>query len=141
MYITCSGDHFADNLSALRPVDGHQCSIKPSGAAMSPVSLLKTKTIGPRAINRGAQRQDDAEAGCELVSLISFLEADNNRLWKKVVELSLETLALQQALKKIERRKRAAAAKPKTWPSSRPRVTSSDAQAAKVARLVLASGR
>jgi hypothetical protein len=108
---------------------------------MSPVSLLKTNAVGPRAIDRGVQRQDDAEAGCELVSLISFLEADNSRLWKKVVELSLETLALRQALKKIERRRRAAAAKLKNRPPSRPRVTASAAPAAKVARLVLASAR
>jgi hypothetical protein len=108
---------------------------------MSPISLLKTKAAGPRAIDRGVLRQDDAEAVCEPISLISFLEADNSRLWKTVLELSLETLALRQALKKIERRRRAIAAKPKKWPSSHPHATPSAAQAAKVARLVLASGR
>jgi hypothetical protein len=139
-YLTFCGDHFDDNPSAFWSINCRWRSIWQSGAAMSPVSVLKTKAVGPKAIDRETRRQDDA--ACELISLLSFLEADNKRLWQTVVELSLETLALRQALKKIERRRRVAAAGPKKRPSSRSGVTASatPAQAAKVARLVLASG-
>jgi hypothetical protein len=108
---------------------------------MSPVSVLKTKAAGPKAINQGVRRQNHVETECELISLLSFLEADNERLWQAVLELSLETVALRRALKKVEKSRRVAAARPKKQASSRPDVTSSapQVQAAKVARLVLAS--
>lgn len=53
---------------------------------MNPVSALKSKT-----------------AGAKVVSLVSYLEADNERLRRTAAELSLQTTALRQELGRTER--------------------------------------
>jgi hypothetical protein len=71
---------------------------------MNPVSVLKGRDVGPKAADREARRGDDLQTPCELISLLSYLEADNQKLWKAVRELSIETAALRQALKTMESR-------------------------------------
>jgi hypothetical protein len=47
-----------------------------------------------------------------MISLRSFLESDNKKLWQAVLELSIETAALRRALKTKKSRGRAASVKP-----------------------------
>jgi hypothetical protein len=49
-----------------------------------------------------SRKQEDAETGGQTVCLISYLEADNERLRQAAAELSLENEALRQELKKRE---------------------------------------
>ena len=72
------------------------------GVAMNPVSVLKPRTVGSRAVDRRLHKQDDDEPACRPISLLSFLEAENIRLRQVVVELSRDTMALREALKKNE---------------------------------------
>jgi hypothetical protein len=65
------------------------------GVAMNSVSVLKPRTVGSRAIERG-----DGESACPPISMLSFLEAENIRLRQAVVALSRDTKALRQALRK-----------------------------------------
>jgi hypothetical protein len=66
--------------------------------AMNPVSVLKRKEARTKASDRTSSRQGEAESPCELISLRSFLEADNKRLRQAVLELSRETAVLRQML-------------------------------------------
>lgn len=68
------------------------------GVAMSPVTVLKTRTVDSKASDGKLHKQDDAEPECRPISLLSVLEAENIRLRRAVVELSLDTLALREAL-------------------------------------------
>jgi hypothetical protein len=79
---------------------------------MKPVSVLKKRAAGPKSFDREARTQDDTQSKCEMISLLSFLEADNKRLWQAVLELSVETAALRRALKTAESRRRTADVKP-----------------------------
>ena len=67
---------------------------------MNPVSVLKPRMVGSRAVDRQSHKQDDAEPACRPISILSFLEAENIRLRQAVVELSLDTMALREALEK-----------------------------------------
>jgi hypothetical protein len=67
---------------------------------MNPVFVFKTRAIGAKMINRRLHRQDDAEAGCHAISLVSYLEASNEKLRQAVAELTRETEALRQELEK-----------------------------------------
>jgi hypothetical protein len=58
-----------------------------------------------------------------MISLRSFLEADNKRLWQAVLELSVEIAALRRVLKSGEGRRRDAGAKPTVQRLPRSRVT------------------
>ena len=78
------------------------------------VSELKGREVGPRAANRKTRRVGNVQSDCELMSLLSYLEADNKKLWQAVLVLSIETATLRQALKAAESRRRAADAKPRT---------------------------
>jgi hypothetical protein len=69
-------------------------------AAMKPVSKLKPKIAGSKAADRQSDRQDDADPACQPISILSFLEAENARLRQAVMELSRDTMALREALKK-----------------------------------------
>jgi hypothetical protein len=69
---------------------------------MNRVSLLKKREAGPKPIDQEARAQDDARPECATISLRSFLEADNKRLWQAVLELSVETAALRRVLKTRE---------------------------------------
>jgi hypothetical protein len=72
------------------------------GVAMSPVTVLKTRTVDSKASDGKLHKQDDAEPECRPISLLSVLEAENIRLRQAVVELSLDTLALREALERRE---------------------------------------
>jgi hypothetical protein len=79
---------------------------------MNRVSLLKKREAGPKPIDREASAQDDARPECEMISLRSFLEADNKRLWQAVLALSVETAALRRVLKTRDSLRRVADARP-----------------------------
>jgi hypothetical protein len=70
----------------------------PVGLAMSPVSVLRTRAVDSNASDRETHKQD--EPGCQPIDLLSFLEAENMRLRQAVAELSLDTMALREALKR-----------------------------------------
>ena len=72
------------------------------GVMMNPVSVLKTRTPDSKASDRKLHKQGDAEPECRPISLLSVLEAENIRLRQAVLELSLDTLALREALKRME---------------------------------------
>jgi hypothetical protein len=79
---------------------------------MNRVSLLRKREAGPKPVGRKARAQDDARPECETISLRSFLEADNKRLWQAVLQLSVETAALRQVLKTRKGLGRVADARP-----------------------------
>ena len=73
------------------------------GLAMNVVSVLRTRTVnskagGQESQKQESQKQDDGERECRPISLLSVLEAENIRLRQAVVELLIDTLALQEAL-------------------------------------------
>jgi hypothetical protein len=72
------------------------------GMAMNPVSVLKRNETRTKASDRTSRRQGEAQSPCELISLLSFLEADNKRLRQAALDLSRETAALRQVLKGLE---------------------------------------
>lgn len=72
------------------------------GCPMNPVHGPRIKTIDLDPSNRESHKRDDAEPGCSPISIHSFLEVENIRLRQAVVELSLDTLALREALKGVE---------------------------------------
>jgi hypothetical protein len=69
-------------------------------------------------VNRQLHRRDDAETGCQAVSLVSYLEAANEKLRQAVADLMRETAALRQEVDKLEGRGRAAEAKTRGQGSS-----------------------
>ena len=72
---------------------------------MNPLSVLK---IG--MVDRKSHKQDNAEPKFSPISLLSVLEAENIRLRQSVVELSLDTMVLREALKDVT-----PAAKSRIW--------------------------
>jgi hypothetical protein len=68
------------------------------GVAMNPVIVLKKRTVDAKTSDQKSHRQDGAE--CQPISLLSFLEAENIRLRQAFLELSRDTLALREALKR-----------------------------------------
>lgn len=56
---------------------------------------VELRTIGAKV---KSNKQDDAELGCQPISLLSYLEMENVRLRQAVVELSLDTMALREEL-------------------------------------------
>lgn len=71
------------------------------GAAMNSLSVLKIKTVDPHAVDPKSHKQDYVKPKSGPISLLSVLEADNFRLRQAVVELSLDTLVLREALKEL----------------------------------------
>ena len=69
---------------------------------MNSVSVLKIRTVDPSSSDRDLHEQDDAERVCRPISFLSFLEAENIRLRKAIVELSLDARALREALKGMD---------------------------------------
>jgi hypothetical protein len=69
---------------------------------MNPVSEFTTTAAGSKMINRQSRERDDAESGCQAISLVSYLEAANERLRQAVEELRRETTALRQELTRKE---------------------------------------
>jgi hypothetical protein len=72
------------------------------GLAMNVVSVLRTRTVDSKACGQESQKQDDGERECRQISLLSVLEAENIRLRQAVIELLIDTLALQEALQRRE---------------------------------------
>jgi hypothetical protein len=70
---------------------------------MNPISVLKTKAAGAKTTDRPSGRQDDDETGGQTISLVSYLETDNERLRQAADKLSHETAALRQELERRER--------------------------------------
>jgi hypothetical protein len=103
---------------------------------MNPVSVLKGTNIEPMA-GRETRRQDVAQTDCELISLLSYLEADNKRLWQAVQDLVVETVALRQTLKAAENRRCAPDVKPKARRSRRSPLPVAGTGAMDTERLVL----
>jgi hypothetical protein len=66
---------------------------------MSSVSLLKIKTVDPQAVDPKSHKQDYVKPKSRPISLLSVLEAENCRLRQAVVELSLDTVVLREALR------------------------------------------
>jgi hypothetical protein len=65
---------------------------------MNVVSVLRTRTVNAKACDQEPQKEDAGERACPPISLLSVLEAENIRLRQAVVELLIDTLALQEAL-------------------------------------------
>ena len=102
-----------------------------SGGAMNPVSVLPPRMAGSKAGNRQSRKQDDAEPERRPISILSFLQAENIRLRQAVLELSLDTMALREELKRMEGGERVAAFRPN---NSNFEKRSSDANVARIAR-------
>jgi hypothetical protein len=124
--------HLGDNSSVLLNyqlcVGGTVRTI--GGVEMNPVSVLKKREAGPK-VDREARTQDDAQSECEMICLLSFLEADNKRLWQAVLELSIETATLRRVLKTEESRRRVADVKPTVRRPPRSRIAVSALPAAR----------
>jgi hypothetical protein len=69
---------------------------------MDPVSVLKPRMVGSRAVDRQSHERGDGEPACRPISILSFLEAENIRLRQAVVKLSRDTMVLREALKRNE---------------------------------------
>jgi hypothetical protein len=68
------------------------------GRAMNSVSVLKTGTLEPNASDPQSRNQDGAKPDGRPISLLAVLKAENMRLRQAVVELSLDVLAVREAL-------------------------------------------
>jgi hypothetical protein len=110
---------------------------------MNPVSVPKKKEAGPKTHDREACVQNDTQSVCEMISLRSFLEADNKKLRQAVLALSIETAALRQMLKTKESRGRVADVNPAVLRLPRPRIIAlpAPAQAQETEPHVLPFGR
>jgi hypothetical protein len=64
-------------------------------SAMGTISVLKTTTV-----DSSLPELNYGKAGCQPVSLLAFLEAENLRLRIQVAELQRDTTALQEAWRK-----------------------------------------
>jgi hypothetical protein len=72
------------------------------GRGMNSVSLLKIRTVNPKAVNAKSHNQDNVKPKFRPISLLSVLEAENFQLRQALVELSLDTLMLRDALKELD---------------------------------------
>ena len=70
------------------------------GVAMNPVTVLKTRTVDSKPSDQESHKQDGTE--WQPISILSVPEAENIRLRQAVLELSLDTLALREALERQE---------------------------------------
>jgi hypothetical protein len=66
------------------------------------VAVLKVKVDDLNSSDRELNKRSDAEPGCQPISLLSFLQAENVRLRRAVLELSLHAEALREALKRMK---------------------------------------
>ena len=101
---------------------------------MNVVSVLKLRTTRAKLVERESYEQDGAEPRPRLISLLSFLEAENIRLRQAVVELSLDTIALREELTRTERRERVADFRPGERRASRSARPSVSAQCVRIAK-------
>ena len=75
---------------------------------MNSVSVLKTGMLNRKTLDPQSHRRDGAGHDCQPISLLAVLKTQNLRLRRAVAELSLDTLALRKALKRVEARDRVA---------------------------------
>jgi hypothetical protein len=75
---------------------------------MNSVSVLKTGMLNRKTLDSQSLKQDGAGANCQPISLLAVLKTQNLRLRQAVAELSLDTSALREALKRVEARDRVA---------------------------------
>ena len=75
--------------------------LKGVGQVMNSVSVLKIRTVNPKAVDPKSLNQDDVKPKSRTISLLSALKAENCRLRQAVVQLSLDTLVLREALKDV----------------------------------------
>ena len=68
---------------------------------MNSVSVLKIKTVDPQAVDPKFHKQDYVKPKSGPISLLSVLDAENFRLRQAVVELSLDTVVLKEALNQL----------------------------------------
>jgi hypothetical protein len=68
---------------------------------MNPLSVLKMRTVDSRTVGATLHSQEYANPKSQPISLLSVLEAENIRLRQSVVELSLDTLVLREALNEL----------------------------------------
>jgi hypothetical protein len=73
--------------------------LKGVGETMNSVSVLKIRTVNPKTVDPKSLNQDNVKPKSGTISLVSTLKAENFRLRQAVVELSLDTLVLREALK------------------------------------------
>jgi hypothetical protein len=64
--------------------------------------MLKKKMVNRNTSDRELRKRNNAEPACRPISLLSWLQAENVRLRRAVVELSLHSKALREALKRME---------------------------------------
>jgi hypothetical protein len=67
---------------------------------MNSVSVLKVRTVDPKARDVASHNKDSVKPERAPISILSFLQAENTTLRQQVFELVLETLALKEALKR-----------------------------------------
>ena len=60
---------------------------------MSAISVLKIKNVEP-----SPQKQNQGKSSNQPISLLAFLQAENCKLRKTVAQLTLDTMALREAL-------------------------------------------
>jgi hypothetical protein len=101
---------------------------------MNPVSVLTLRMAGSKSGDRESPRQGDPEPERPPTSLLSFLQAENIRLRQAVLELSLDTTALKEALNRMERSERVAALRPRDRRPLRAGHVSTLAQRARVTK-------
>jgi hypothetical protein len=75
--------------------------LKGAGEAMNAVAVLKIRTVNPKAVDPKSHKQDYVKPNSRPISFLSVLKAENFRLRQAVVELSLDTLVLREALKEL----------------------------------------
>jgi hypothetical protein len=92
----------AEYYSALAKAEGPgYTSLRRLATSLAPTTVrpLKTRAADPNSPDRESHKGDHAEPESQPISLLSFLKAENLRLRQTIVELSLDTSALRQALK------------------------------------------
>jgi hypothetical protein len=66
------------------------------------LAMLMIKVVDPNSSDPESHKRNNAEPGCQPITILSFLQAENVRLHRTVMELSLQAKALREALKRME---------------------------------------
>jgi hypothetical protein len=65
------------------------------------VVVLKIRTVNPKAVDPKSHNQDYVKPKSPPIIMLSALKAENFRLRQAVVELSLDTVVLKEALNQL----------------------------------------
>ena len=103
-WTSLTNDSYADHRNRPRSTPIQRWASEHFGSEHTNVELagLKMKVVDPNTSDREWHKRDNAEPGCRPVSLLSFLQAENIRLRRTVMELSLHAKVLREALKSME---------------------------------------